>query len=97
MNNIIMKLKEISKSNFFKHAVPFFLTVGLGTLFLKEFASLRYEYRKSELLSPQDIKALKEITGGKLHTLEEEYEKLKKMDLDNWENKRIPRPWGEDE
>ncbi|RZF46842.1 hypothetical protein LSTR_LSTR015755 [Laodelphax striatellus] len=97
MDNLKMKLKSFSKSNFFKHAAPFFLTVGLGALFLKEFASLRYEYRKSELINPNDLKALKQITGGKLHTLEEEYEKLKQMDLDNWENKRIPRPWGEDE
>lgn len=28
-------------------------------------------------------------------TLEEEYEKVKEMDIDNWEQKRGPRPWEE--
>lgn len=28
-------------------------------------------------------------------TLEEEYEKVKRMDIDNWEQKRGPRPWEE--
>jgi len=30
-------------------------------------------------------------------SLEQEYEKLKEVDIDNWENKRGPRPksWGE--
>jgi cytochrome c oxidase assembly protein subunit 16 len=26
-------------------------------------------------------------------TLETEYEKIKKLDIDNWESKRVPRPW----
>lgn len=28
-------------------------------------------------------------------TLEGEYEKLKELDIDNWEQKRGPRPWEE--
>lgn len=28
-------------------------------------------------------------------TIEAEYEKLKKIDIDNWENVRGPRPWEE--
>lgn len=28
-------------------------------------------------------------------TLEKEYEKLKEMDIDTWEQKRGPRPWEE--
>ena len=28
-------------------------------------------------------------------TLESEYEKVKKLDIDSWENKRGPRPWEE--
>lgn len=28
-------------------------------------------------------------------TLESEYEKVKTLDIDNWENKRGPRPWEE--
>lgn len=28
-------------------------------------------------------------------TIESEYEKIKSFDIDNWENKRGPRPWEE--
>jgi cytochrome c oxidase assembly protein subunit 16 len=28
-------------------------------------------------------------------TLETEYEKVKKLDIDNWDNKRVSRPWEE--
>lgn len=28
-------------------------------------------------------------------TLEEEYEKIKQLDIDSWENIRGPRPWEE--
>ena len=29
-------------------------------------------------------------------TMEKEYEKMKTVDIDNWENIRGPRPWEED-
>lgn len=29
-------------------------------------------------------------------TLESEYEKIKGIDIDNWEQKRGPRPWEEE-
>jgi len=35
------------------------------------------------------MKSPKEIT------IEREFERLEKMDIDNWENKRGPRPWEE--
>jgi len=30
-------------------------------------------------------------------TLETEYDKVKSIDIDNWSNKRGPRPWEEEE
>lgn len=30
-------------------------------------------------------------------TLEKEYDKVKGIDIDNWSNKRGPRPWEEEE
>ncbi len=30
-------------------------------------------------------------------TLETEYEKIKDLDIDNWEPVRVPRPWEEEE
>lgn len=40
-------------------------------------------------LDKQTSRANREIT------LETEYEKLKELDIDNWEQKRGPRPWEE--
>lgn len=36
------------------------------------------------------------MKSNKEVTLESEFEKVKKMDIDNWEQVRGPRPWEED-
>lgn len=38
---------------------------------------------------------MKEYRPTEEITLEGEYEKIKEMDIDNWEQKRGPRPWEE--
>uniref|UniRef100_A0A8C0BGB9 Cytochrome c oxidase assembly protein COX16 homolog, mitochondrial n=1 Tax=Buteo japonicus TaxID=224669 RepID=A0A8C0BGB9_9AVES len=54
-----------------------------GSFGLREFAQIRYD------VDP----ALKEKLKQNTVTLESEYEKLEKSDLDNWENIRGPRLW----
>lgn len=57
----------------------------------------RYKYRKVSQASEEDLKAMgfKMERNEKEITLESEYEKVKSMDIDNWEQKRGPRPWEE--
>lgn len=60
-------------------------------------SNYRYKYRKVKEASEEDLKEfgiqLKRPTEE--ITLEREYEKLKEMDIDNWEQVRGPRPWEE--
>lgn len=57
----------------------------------------RYKYRKVSRVSDEEMKELGMVMTKKEQeiSIESEYEKLKDMDIDNWEQKRGPRPWEE--
>ncbi|XP_030805770.1 cytochrome c oxidase assembly protein COX16 homolog, mitochondrial isoform X1 [Camarhynchus parvulus] len=61
-----------------------------GSFGLREFAQIRYDVHKRHgKVDP----ALKEKLKQNPVTLESEYEKLEKSNLDNWENIRGPSLW----
>ncbi|XP_055677011.1 cytochrome c oxidase assembly protein COX16 homolog, mitochondrial [Lutzomyia longipalpis] len=81
---------------YFKYGVPFLILVTGGSFGLREFTTLRYEFSRNKEVSPEEMKKLgisMKKTGEV--TLESEYEKVKTLDIDNWDNKRGPRPWEE--
>ncbi|XP_054006855.1 cytochrome c oxidase assembly protein COX16 homolog, mitochondrial [Hylaeus anthracinus] len=84
------------KSRGFQQFLPFMILVIGGSYLLREFAQIRYKYKK---VISYDMKKEVEKEGIKVKsslTLEEEYENLKnKIDIDNWENVQIPKPWDE--
>ncbi|KAL0116936.1 hypothetical protein PUN28_010074 [Cardiocondyla obscurior] len=89
----------MSHSEIWKYGVPFMIFVLGGSYALREFTEIRYKYKRT-----QDLKLREELQKEGMEmkqpgeiTLEKEYEKLKEMDLDNWENIRISRPWEESE
>lgn len=87
---------RILKSKKFQHFAPFMLLVVGGSFYLREFTEVRYKYRN--VTSYDDVKREVQKEGIEMKepvTLEEEYEKIKELDIDNWENVRIPRPWEE--
>jgi cytochrome c oxidase assembly protein subunit 16 len=100
-------ISRIQRNKHFKYGLPFFAFIFGGKLVLEEFRSVRYDpvlnpRGNHKLLKPEEIFAeIEKETGKKIYnpkkkTDEEElalYEK--KYDLDNWENKRGPRPWEE--
>nr|BAN21334.1 conserved hypothetical protein [Riptortus pedestris] len=96
--NVVSWAQAKSKRPFFKYGLPFFIFMIGGSFGLKEFTALRFQFSKKEVLRPEDLKHLG-ITMKKPGevTLESEYEKIKEMDIDNWENIRGPRPWEEPE
>ncbi|XP_032457838.1 uncharacterized protein LOC116417089 isoform X3 [Nasonia vitripennis] len=53
-----------------------------------------YKYRSTNLYNPRDEikKAGLDMTDLNQITLESQYEHVKKMEINNWENVRIPRP-----
>ncbi|XP_055936756.1 cytochrome c oxidase assembly protein COX16 homolog, mitochondrial-like [Argiope bruennichi] len=91
--NAAERLKSLSKKRSFRFGLPFLLFLFIGSFGLERFASLRYEFRRNELLKPENLEKLgikkKEVT------LEEEFEKYRKLDINSWENIRGPRPWEE--
>lgn len=86
-------LSNILRNKHFKRGVPFLFLVLASSFGVKWFASLRYEFRKNETLTPENLARLG-IQKKKV-SLEEIYEEMKKVDNDSWENVRVPRPWEE--
>jgi cytochrome c oxidase assembly protein subunit 16 len=99
-------LARISGNKHFRFGVPFFLFIFGGQYALREFRAVRYDPNlnpraNKKLLRPEEaFSDFEERRGAKVKfeqqnkTAEEELETLdSKIDWDNWENKRGPRPW----
>ncbi|XP_058450069.1 cytochrome c oxidase assembly protein COX16 homolog, mitochondrial [Malaya genurostris] len=96
MNTFQSKLQYYTKQKFFRFGVPFLFLIVAGSFGLQQFAQLRYTYSKKGTLSWEEaeshgihMKKPEEVT------LETEYDKIKSIDINNWENVRGPRPWEE--
>jgi cytochrome c oxidase assembly protein subunit 16 len=90
------KLDAIAKRKFFKYGVPFLALLLGGSFGLQQFSQLRYTYSKKQLITPAEAEKM----GVKMKkpeevTLESEFEKIKDLDIENWDNIRGPRPWEE--
>ncbi|XP_066177428.1 cytochrome c oxidase assembly protein COX16 homolog, mitochondrial [Sylvia atricapilla] len=84
------KLRRLWRSRTVAFGVPLLLYLIGGSFGLREFAQIRYDAHK---LHGKVDPALKEKLKKSTVTLESEYEKLEKSNLDNWENIRGPSPW----
>lgn len=71
-----------------------------GSFFLREFKTVRYEFRKQKQYRREELfPDLKDqLVPEKELTLEAQYEKALMQNLwgKNWENKRIDRPYDEE-
>ena len=96
---------RIINNRHFKNGVPFFAFIFGGAYALREFRSVRYDSelnpKASKYVKPEEVfKELGKTSGERvqfnktLNTLEEDLDSYEtKVDTDNWENKRGPRPW----
>ncbi|XP_068802241.1 cytochrome c oxidase assembly protein COX16 homolog, mitochondrial [Struthio camelus] len=84
------RLRRLWRGRTMTFGIPLLLYLVGGSFGLREFAQIRYDVHK---LHGKVDPALKEKLKEKNVTLESEYQKLEKSDLDNWENIRGPRPW----
>ncbi|XP_014244383.1 cytochrome c oxidase assembly protein COX16 homolog, mitochondrial [Cimex lectularius] len=84
-------------SRFVKFGIPFVIFIVGGSFGLKEFTQIRYAYGKNKLLDPDTLKeyGIDMKKPGEV-TLESEYEKIKGLANQEWENIRGPRPWEPD-
>lgn len=56
----------------------------------------RYQFSNKKTIRPDEVEdaGIKMKKPGEV-TLESEFEKIKKLDIENWEPVRVPRPWDE--
>ncbi|XP_011698857.1 PREDICTED: cytochrome c oxidase assembly protein COX16 homolog, mitochondrial [Wasmannia auropunctata] len=89
----------MSRSRILQYGIPFMIFIIGGSFGLREFTELRYRYKSTSEVKLRDELEKKgfQLKQPEEITLEKEYEKLEKIDLDNWENIRVPRPWEESE
>lgn len=67
------------------------LVVG-GSFGLKEFTQIRYDEQRHRKRLDPELEAQVNVQR-QTNMLEEEYEKIKQVNLDEWKNIRGPRPW----
>ncbi|KAG5666408.1 hypothetical protein PVAND_014437 [Polypedilum vanderplanki] len=94
MNSLSAKFQFYSKKRLFRYGLPFLLFVAGGSFGLREFTKLRYQFSKKTTIKPEELekKGIEMKKPGEV-TLESEFEKIKTLDIDNWEPIRGPRPW----
>lgn len=92
MAAVLHKLRQSTKSHFFRRGAPFLICVIAGSFALKQFATIRYDFRKGKKITNEEA-AKYGLQKKEPRSLEELYEEHEKEDLDQWENIRGPRPW----
>ncbi|KAL3968497.1 20S proteasome subunit beta 1 [Sarotherodon galilaeus] len=88
----MFNLKLLQKNKTLKYGVPMLLLVVGGSFGLREFTQIRYDSQKIRKRLDPSLEAKVNIQRQPV-ILEEEYEKLKETNLDEWKNIRGPRPW----
>ncbi|XP_012944801.1 cytochrome c oxidase assembly protein COX16 homolog, mitochondrial [Aplysia californica] len=86
-------LDAYSKRKFIRLGIPFVVFVAGGSFFLKQFASLRYEFRKGKMLTKEEAESMGLKTVDVKIASQEMLKEVEKADLDQWQNIRGPRPW----
>ncbi|XP_072222198.1 cytochrome c oxidase assembly protein COX16 homolog, mitochondrial isoform X2 [Leuresthes tenuis] len=88
----MFNFKTLQKNKTVRYGVPMLLLVVGGSFGLREFTQLRYDAQKIRRRLDPSLEA--KVNAEKQSVmLEEEYEKMQKVNLDEWKNIRGPRPW----
>ncbi|KAK0178784.1 hypothetical protein PV327_007637 [Microctonus hyperodae] len=97
MNTLEIKkyFQKMKKKKSVQFGLPFLTFCILGSFGLREFTELRYKYRSTTLFRDTAVDKGFEMKKKEELTLEAQYESVKKYNIDDWENKRISRPWEE--
>ncbi|XP_049596947.1 cytochrome c oxidase assembly protein COX16 homolog, mitochondrial [Syngnathus scovelli] len=88
----MFNLKTLQTNKTLRYGVPMLLLVVGGSFGLREFTQIRYDAQKLKRKLDPSLEA--KLSPEKQSViLEQEYEKLKDDNLDEWRNIRGPRPW----
>ncbi|XP_061700406.1 cytochrome c oxidase assembly protein COX16 homolog, mitochondrial [Syngnathoides biaculeatus] len=88
----MFSLKSLQKNKTVKYGVPMLLLVVGGSFGLREFTQIRYDAQKIRRKLDPSLEA-RVTQQRQSEILEQEYEKMKNANLDEWRNIRGPRPW----
>ncbi|XP_071752863.1 cytochrome c oxidase assembly protein COX16 homolog, mitochondrial [Centroberyx gerrardi] len=88
----MFSLKALQKNKTVRYGVPMLLLIVGGSFGLREFTQIRYDAQKIRRKLDPSLEAKVSIQRQPV-MLEEEYEKMKETNLDEWKNIRGPRPW----
>ena len=86
----------LRRSKFFRFGLPMIVFTVLGSFGLAEFTSVKIKRRdeKNRMLTAEETLSFQK--KKKQVDVEEEFMKLQEeLDIEQWENKRGPRPWEE--
>ncbi|XP_073339694.1 cytochrome c oxidase assembly protein COX16 homolog, mitochondrial [Pagrus major] len=88
----MFNLRALQRNKTVRYGVPMLLLVVGGSFGLKEFTQLRYDEQRIRKKLDPSLEAKVNVQRQSA-ILEDEYEKLKEANLDEWKNIRGPRPW----
>ncbi|XP_034381286.1 cytochrome c oxidase assembly protein COX16 homolog, mitochondrial isoform X1 [Cyclopterus lumpus] len=88
----MFNLKALQKNKTLRYGVPMLLLVVGGSFGLREFTQIRYDAQRIRKRLDPSLEAKVNIEKQSV-ILEEQYEKMKQVDLEEWKNIRGPRPW----
>ncbi|KAL2728662.1 hypothetical protein V1478_006294 [Vespula squamosa] len=86
---------SLFRSKAFRYGLPFLILVVGGSFGLKEFTQIRYIYRQRNAYYNEAKEVGVKVKKPGEVTLESEFETIKQLDINNWKNVRISRPWEE--
>ncbi|XP_031643547.1 cytochrome c oxidase assembly protein COX16 homolog, mitochondrial [Oncorhynchus kisutch] len=88
----MLTFKALQRNKTLKYGVPMLLLVVGGSFGLREFTQIRYDAQK--IMKKLDPTLEAKVNPQKQSViLEEEYQKMKDVNLEEWRNIRGPRPW----
>uniref|UniRef100_UPI0037E79A03 cytochrome c oxidase assembly protein COX16 homolog, mitochondrial n=1 Tax=Semicossyphus pulcher TaxID=241346 RepID=UPI0037E79A03 len=88
----MFNLRALQKNKTVKYGVPMLLLVVGGSFGLREFTQIRYDAQRIRKKLDPSLEAKVNVERQSV-ILEEEYEKMKERNLEEWKNIRGPRPW----
>jgi len=92
------KIKQLPKTyKFVATGAPLLIMVVGGPFVIKYFAEIKFKYKiDNKKLTPEEMAEYGiQMKSSKDITLESEFKKMQKLDIDNWVQVRGPRPWEE--
>ncbi|XP_057326610.1 cytochrome c oxidase assembly protein COX16 homolog, mitochondrial [Microplitis mediator] len=91
-------IEKFFKKKNVRYGLPFILFCVCASFAMTSVTEVRYKYRAVKTVREEAKNEGLELKKPEETTIEAQYEIIKKeIDIDNWENKRIERPWEEND